>query len=170
MTFTQFKLDKSVDQTRGIFNKYIYKTEDTIADVQTAGYFTESRFAEIDNENTNGMGWIGGLIDCRCSDGYFLGEIEDDGSTIIEVGSDENIARPTSEYDQTVSNDIIIGDGVFDINLVAGSSATKSVTIRAKIGSTLTLVPNGSDTSEVLTVLSGTSTTLVFDVTGWIQI
>lgn len=172
MSFTQFKLDKSVDQARGIFNKYIYETGDTMAVVQSAGYFSASRFSNIDNENTNSMGWIGGVIDCKCSDGYFLGEIQDDGSTIIEIGSDEKIARPTSEYNQTASDDIIIGTGNFNINLISLGEAKKPITIRSDGDSTLTLVADGADLIEAgsTPVTPNTSITLVPHGTIWLRI
>lgn len=95
MAFTQFKLDRSLDQSRGIFNKYIYKTEtDTIAEVTAAGYFDASRFKELDSDDTNSMGWSGGVIECQCSDGYFIGEISTDGdsvTTVISEGGSEII-------------------------------------------------------------------------------
>lgn len=75
MAFNQFKLDRSVKQARGIFNKYIYETDDTIAEVTSAGYFSQSRFAITDNDETNGMGWNGGIVECSCSDGYLIGQI-----------------------------------------------------------------------------------------------
>ena len=43
MAFDQFKLDRSSLQTRDIFNRYVYETPDTKADIQAAGYFSQSR-------------------------------------------------------------------------------------------------------------------------------
>lgn len=85
MAFTQKKLDRSVLQARGIFNKYIYETEDTISDVFSVDYFANSRFIEIDNDSTNGMGWSGGIVECSCSDGYVIGQISIDGKTITST-------------------------------------------------------------------------------------
>ncbi len=82
MPFEQFKLDESVNQSRGIFNKYIYETsDDTIAEVLATGYFADARF--IDDP-----GWIGGVMECQCSDGYIITQIEAGGTvTNIGVGS-----------------------------------------------------------------------------------
>ena len=91
MAFTQFKLDRSVLQARGIFNKYIYETTDTIAEVTTANYFADSRFITTDNDETNGMGWSGGIMECSCSDGYIVGQISVDGLSLTNAlpsGSD----------------------------------------------------------------------------------
>jgi hypothetical protein len=79
-------------QASGIFNKYIYETEDTIAEVTAVGYFSESRFALIDNDETNGMGWSGGIIECSCSNGYLIGKVTNDGLTLTNaVPSDSTI-------------------------------------------------------------------------------
>lgn len=83
MPFEQRKLDVSVSQSRGIYNTYIYETEDeTVAQVQTAGYFAASRFAISDPDD-----WFGGRIDCRCSDGFFSGFIGSDGTASNEISS-----------------------------------------------------------------------------------
>jgi len=68
--FTQFMLDVKSVQTRDIFNTYIYKTDDTVADIQAAGYFIDSRFSGTD-------GWDGGKIEARCSDGYAEGFVDE---------------------------------------------------------------------------------------------
>lgn len=88
MPFQQRKLDRSVLQSRGIFNKYIYAPDngDTIADITAANYFADARFASIDGENTNGMGWVGGIMEVMASDGYFVGEIGSDGESLNQIG------------------------------------------------------------------------------------
>lgn len=75
MPFTQFTFDRASVQARGIFNNYVYRTTDTIAQVKAAGYFAQCRFAVIDGPDTNGFGWNGGNIECYCSDGYLLGQM-----------------------------------------------------------------------------------------------
>lgn len=89
MAFKQFKLDRSVTQSRGIFNKYIYETTDSISDVTGIDYFNSSRFALVDNDETNGMGWNGGVIECLCSDGYILGLIQKGKGLEIIMSSQE---------------------------------------------------------------------------------
>ena len=74
MAFDQFMLDKKVNQTRGIFDIFIYRNDsDTLADMQVAGYFSASRFAGVDD------GWNDGKIEVKASDGYAEGFV--DGST-----------------------------------------------------------------------------------------
>lgn len=85
MAFNQLKLDRSVLQSRGIFNKYVYETDDTIEEVQATGYFSESRFKEIDNDSTNGKGWNGGIIECSCSDGFFIAKIDGDTGSVSDA-------------------------------------------------------------------------------------
>lgn len=85
MTFVQEKIDRSADQARGIFNKYVYRSTDTIAEVQVAGYFAACRFASIDGPATNSNGWHQGVIECHCSDGYLIGVM--DGATGTLEGS-----------------------------------------------------------------------------------
>jgi len=75
MAFTQFNIDRSSTQSRGIFNNYVYRTTDTIAQVKVAGYFTACRFAISDGPSTNGFGWNGAVIECFCSDGYLVGQM-----------------------------------------------------------------------------------------------
>lgn len=75
MSFTQFTIDRASTQTRGIFNNYVYRTADTIAQVKAAGYFAQCRFAIEDGPSTNGFGWNGGNIECYCSDGYAIGQM-----------------------------------------------------------------------------------------------
>lgn len=79
MAFNQEKIDRATDQSRGIFNTYVYRTEDTIAEVEAPGYFEACRFAVIDGPQTNSKGWDGGVVECRCADGFMLGIM--DGST-----------------------------------------------------------------------------------------
>lgn len=80
MPFEQRKLEVSVSQSRGIYNTYIYETTtDTIATVSAAGYFADSRFIISDPQD-----WFGSRIDCRCTDGFISGFI-DDTSTITDL-------------------------------------------------------------------------------------
>ncbi len=73
--FTQFMLDKKSNQTRGIFDTYIYRSDtDTLAEIQAAGYFLGSRFAP---EGSNpDKGWPEGKLEVRASDGYAEGFID----------------------------------------------------------------------------------------------
>ncbi len=68
--FTQFMLDKKDNQTRNIFDTYIYRSDvDNLAAVQVAGYFADSRFVGVD-------GWDGAKLEVKASDGYAEGFID----------------------------------------------------------------------------------------------
>lgn len=75
MPFNQFKLDIATEQSRGIFNQYVYETTDTLAETQVAGYFAQSRFI-------NDPDWIGSLVTVKATDGGLLGEFTDDGTMV----------------------------------------------------------------------------------------
>lgn len=86
MAFDQFKLDKKTNQTRGIFDIFIYRTDDTLADTQVAGYFSRSRFA--DNGSDPDEGWDGAKLEVRASDGYAEGFVDGaTGTFTVEISS-----------------------------------------------------------------------------------
>ncbi len=78
MAFQQFKLDKSVNQSRGIFDKYIYNPDnnDLISDIITPSYFGRSRF--INDEE-----WVGSIIEVSASDGYAILRIVNGGTVTL---------------------------------------------------------------------------------------
>lgn len=90
MTFVQEKIDRSAEQSRGIFNKYVYQTDDTMADVQSSGYFAGCRFAISDGPDTNSDGWHDGVVECQCADGYLIGRMDSSSGTLGMI-SGENI-------------------------------------------------------------------------------
>lgn len=77
MPFVQVKLDRSVLQTRDIFNKYVYEpgNGDTLADVTAAGYFNESRYR-------GNPGWENGIIEANVADGYYILQLDNSGSNV----------------------------------------------------------------------------------------
>ncbi|MCK5608069.1 hypothetical protein KAR91_39680, partial [Candidatus Pacearchaeota archaeon] len=79
MPFIQFKLDRSVNQSRDIFDKYIYRPDngDTLADIFTPGYFERTRFIND---------WVGSIIEIYGADGYSLGSIGE-GGTVTPITS-----------------------------------------------------------------------------------
>lgn len=101
MAFVQEKIDRASAQSRQIFNQYVYRTTDTVEDVQAAGYFAACRFAISDGPETNSDGWHDGIIYCHCSDGYLIGMM--DGSTGTLSGE---ISAPTviSQEDFLISS------------------------------------------------------------------
>ena len=76
--FNKFMLDKKDNQSRNIFDTFIYRSDtDTLAQVQGVGYFVASRFAA--NGSTPDKDWNGSKLEAKCSDGYYEGFI--DGTT-----------------------------------------------------------------------------------------
>lgn len=175
MAFNQFKLDRSVLQARGIFNKYVYETDDTIADVQQAGYFNQSRFIEIDGPQTNSDGWVGGIIECNCSDGFFRGQVQSNGQSIVSVEAGGSaIIDDLQPYEVPMKDpvevklsysgatvDSVTGEWTFDktINVPAGS---------INVGAAATLSEGGEDLLVLgnITDKRGFALTADFDETG----
>lgn len=94
MPFVQEKIDRSVNQSRGIFNKYVYRTTDTMEAVQAPGYFSQCRFAVIDGPSTNSNGWHEGIIEAHCADGYVIGRMDAGTGTLnVEISAPGNVAQ-----------------------------------------------------------------------------
>lgn len=89
MAFQQFKLDKIINQSRGIFDKYIYSpdNDDTIADILVSGYFDQSRF--IDDED-----WVGGIMEISAADDF----------AVIKIGDGGYVSLYNSNANTTVTN------------------------------------------------------------------
>ncbi len=174
MSFNQAKLDRSVLQNRGIFNKYVYETDDAIAETQAAGYFSQARFRTID-EGNNSDGWIGGIIECNCSDGFYRGQVQSSGDTIISVESGGSaIIDDLLPYEIPMKDpvdaklsysgatvDSVTGEITFDksINVPAGS---------INVGAAATLSEGGEDLLVLgnITDKRGFALTADFDGTG----
>jgi hypothetical protein len=90
MSFNQFKLDRSSQQSRGIFNKYVYETDDDILTVIEPGYFSKSRFKAIDGENENSMGWASGYIEIKANGSYYFAQVTEDGNSVELVVESPN--------------------------------------------------------------------------------
>lgn len=148
MSFNQFKLDLLNQQSRGIYNTFIYKTDDTIADILTPGYFTESRFAGQSPDI-----WTDGLIESECIDGFIVGKINTAGdlTQVVTPGSgDISSATPFA-----TNNALIVVDGTGkDIKEVALITAAGEVfTIKGSAvnskGSLIFKDSTGADVGEV---------------------
>lgn len=146
MAFSQFKLDRSVLQTRGIFNKYVYDTDDTIEQVLSANYFAQSRFAETDNDETNGMGWNGGVIDCSCSNGFFTGQMDGTG-TLSNVSGTSSINTDETYIPLATSNGILGNSSMTEDETQITS--TKPIQVpdggALKVGATLDIFTSGEE-------------------------
>ncbi len=78
--FNQFMLDKMSNQSRGIFDSYIYRSDsDNLATIQGVGYFSGSRFAP--NGSSPDEGWDGGKLEVKASDGFAEGFINAETGT-----------------------------------------------------------------------------------------
>jgi len=152
MAFQQFKFDVATFQTRGIFNTYVYQSDnDTIAQVTSSGYFKASRFPLTDEDGCSAK------INCCCSDGYVEGFVGSDG-TLTPIDPADNIKviidAPASPYPMTGMEDIIACTGATVIELIAVADSTKDVTIDAD-GGTVTWSLKVGDSIEIPNVVSG---------------
>ncbi len=78
MPFDQKRFERSVSQTRDIFDKFVYRPDnsDEITDMQNPGYFSESRFATDPD-------WVGSLIEIEIPTGYYIGKILSNGAVTV---------------------------------------------------------------------------------------
>ncbi len=133
MAFEQFKLDISSEQTRGIFNTYVYQTDDTSAEVQEAGYFIKSRFDLVDGDG------CGALIRCCCSDNFFEGFTDSDGTiTPVSDGAVVNIKEVSTPYTLQSTDEIVIVNGAGTVTVPDGFQGK---TIYSVDGCTLSVTP-----------------------------
>lgn len=94
-------------------------------------------------------------------------QFEGDGNT------PQQIIDVTTTFQALFTNDVLICDGTFTVSLASLSVAIKQLTIRATLGSTITVVSSGSDPLEsgVSPVTSGTAQTIVPTTgDGWLKI
>lgn len=82
MAFNQRKLDKVYNQSRGIFDRWVYRSdEDTIAEITSPGYFAASRFADDPDWKDNPV-----FIDVLAADGTY--EVQLVGGVASVVGGE----------------------------------------------------------------------------------
>lgn len=83
MAFEQVRLTKSINQSRDIFDKYIYRSNtDTLTEIRASNYFDQSRYLQSEPE-----AWIGGIIEVIATDGYAVLQISSDGKSVEDVGT-----------------------------------------------------------------------------------
>jgi hypothetical protein len=112
--FNQSKIARSVAQAQDIFNKYIYETTDTRAQVQAIGYFAACRFAQIDSPDTNGNGWHRAVIEANCSDGYLIGSIDGSTGTLtatLPAADPLGVLQLSITYPITPAAIVVVGTG-----------------------------------------------------------
>jgi hypothetical protein len=143
MAFIQVKLTKSINQSRGIFDKYIYKPDngDLIADILGSGYFDDSRYIGDPD-------WFGSIIEISASNGYAVGRIVVGGLVVL--------------YDSTGGGSINVEWGAItgDINSQADLAAVaktnnygdlNNVPALRPVGDVIYLHTDGSDSNIGLT-------------------
>ncbi len=134
MTFDQKKFSKSVEQSRDIFDKFIYRPEngDTLADMIQPGYFAASRFA-------NDTDWTNSIIEAQGDDGYAQLQIDENGDAINLVAQAvQSIEQQEIGNFATAAEQIPAGTGEANkirINFGAGGNTT---------GNEFTLSPDGT--------------------------
>lgn len=126
MPFQQIRLDKSINQARGIFDKYIYKPDngDSITQIQATDYFKEARFAL-------GPDWVGGIIEVVTDAGYYIAEIQTNSLSVL--------------YDSTAAPVAGLANRVI-VNQASDLAGTLSGTVEYFIDG---IVDMGSQTIEV---------------------
>ena len=116
MSFNQEKLDKVINQSRSIFDIFIYRSDtDTLADIQVAGYFDASRFV-------GESGWDGGQIQIKAADGFATGFID------VATGSFTPSTSAASYGGFYVTSQTFTGaSGGIDVSLLFGSAVAKDL-------------------------------------------
>lgn len=146
MSFVQFKLDKVVDQTRGIFNQYIYDPSngDSSTDVSQTGYWLNSRFI-------NDADWNGSVIEAELSDGHFVIQVSGGDSAIIwpyiTVEEKEAIDElPKLHFGLLTFDTIAVGTDPDNPTYITGSAIIPTASPEFELIDTATgLVRNNSD-------------------------
>lgn len=128
MPFDQVSLDKSFNQARGIFDKFAYRTGDSVAEVTSVDYFAQSRFAEDPD-------WENGVIEAQCLDGYVVGVVSGgtmvarldsrrkQASSIVAVDSQDDLPAPSGSSIQLADNtcyEFSNGVTLTDVELIWG--------------------------------------------------
>lgn len=83
MSFDQSLVERTSKQSRNIFDTYIYRTEDTCAEVSAVGYFDECRFLINDPDS-----WNNSILEVLASDCFSKGIIGSSGEYVPLVSSD----------------------------------------------------------------------------------
>jgi surface protein len=122
MSFNQFKLSESFNQSREIFNKYIYDSNDPISEITALGYFSESRFLISDPDK-----WKGSFIDVNSFDGYLVIQITEDGLSGIQAGAGNKSVINVTDTSKTLSisdnNTLQVLDNVLSQTLIIPSNS-----------------------------------------------
>jgi hypothetical protein len=168
MAFNQSKLTRSVEQSNGIFNKYVYETDDAMAEIQSDGYFIASRFARYDSDDTNSMGWHHGIIEAQCSNGYLIGLIDGDtgslspliqntAQSIIYVREANDLAPPLR------SDKVYVIDGIVDMGSQSVEVPQTGLSLRGTSFDISGLISSEDNYTMFTTPLGGSGNVLGFD-------
>ena len=90
MSFQQAQLAKSINQSQGIFDEFIYRptNDDTLEDIMVDNFFVKSRFIGTD-------GWEGGLLTVNVAGSLFQLVIKGSTAELIAGGSGAFSIGPT---------------------------------------------------------------------------
>lgn len=167
MAFQQFKLTKSVNQARDIFDKYIYESDtDTAIQVRSSGYFSESRF-----NKTEPSEWTGGIIECRCADQYFIGQISANGESVSPIITSINNVVTTVSSTTIYPNQILICNNTasIDVTLSSESATGDRLYIKRKDATVNVIGQIDGVTNKTINVVNY-AMHLVFDGIEWSEI
>lgn len=93
MSFQQNQLTKTVNQAQDIFDEYIYRPTngDTLDEVTSDGYFSQSRYA-------NDLGWFGSLLTFYINGVLYNSRIDVDRVTLLSGASSFAIGPTPNEF------------------------------------------------------------------------
>lgn len=94
-------------------------------------------------------------------------------TAIVGVPGAKNIVEVAANFTMDGTEDIIIGTGIITITMISAALGDRDTTFVAQTGSTVVLLPNGTDTvpAAVITLTSEQSATLVPTTVGeWLLI
>ena len=156
MPFIQYKLVATHNQTREIFNQYIYSPEngDTIDDMLVPGYFDESRYAPKFFHQADGT-WYGAVITVRFDNGVSMRQITVPGPGLaaqIVLVADTSTLDGQYLSKVTTTPQSIVSDVSFDgdVSAVDATFTGDTTAVNSTVSGALTL-PNGAEDGRVLT-------------------
>ena len=110
MAFSQFMLDKGINQTRQIFDTYIYRNDqDTIDQIALAGYFSESRFKKDPD-------WVGGIVQVQGIDGYAIIRILGNDETEVLLRSSVQLTSDEADWVTASTTSLQFGEVITNDN------------------------------------------------------
>lgn len=104
MAFNQFKFDRATYQTRGIFNTYVYETDDLANELLQNDYFNLCRFKGEE-------GWLGGVIKALTGNGFIDLKITSTGAVAVATQLTSSGGYGVYNDNQYDSTPLVINNG-----------------------------------------------------------